>query len=157
MRIHLIAVGRRMPKWVRQGYDEFAKRLPRECSLHLTELEAGKRGKGADVERIVRDEGQRMLAALPKGTRVVVLDERGELWDTMALSRKLDTWLLSGADVALLVGGPEGLADDCRARADEAWSLSPLTLPHPLVRIIVAEQLYRAWSVLQGHPYHRGG
>lgn len=155
MRIHLIAVGRRMPKWVQQGYEEFAKRLPRECSLILTEIDIAKRGKNADVQRLIDDEGRRVVAAIPKGARVVALDERGAAWDTQALADKLETWLHSGSDVALLVGGPDGLSPECREKADETWSLSPLTLPHAVVRIIVAEQLYRAWSLLQGHPYHR--
>ena len=155
MRIHLLSVGRRMPAWVETGYQEYAKRLPPECALHLVEIEPGHRGKGASVEIARREEGGRLLAALPKGVQVIALDERGRTWNTAELSRELAAWLAEGRDLALLVGGPEGLAPACRERADRLWSLSPLTFPHPLVRVILAEQLYRAWSLLTGHPYHR--
>ncbi len=155
MNIHLIAVGDKMPAWVLAGYDEYAKRLPPECGLRLVEIAPGKRGKNADIARILRDEGERMLAAVPKGARVVALEVKGRDWSTEQLSLQLDGWLAGGQDIALLVGGPEGLADSCRARADQQWSLSPLTLPHPLVRVVLAEQLYRAWTILRGHPYHR--
>lgn len=144
-----------MPRWVSDGYEEFARRLPRECSLQLVEIAPGKRGKNADVARIVREEGERMLAAIPKGARVVTLEVEGRQWDTPQLSQQLDAWLGAGQDIALLVGGPEGLDEACRQRADQRWSLSNLTLPHPLVRVVLAEQLYRAWSLLNGHPYHR--
>ncbi|MDX1252347.1 MAG: 23S rRNA (pseudouridine(1915)-N(3))-methyltransferase RlmH [Gammaproteobacteria bacterium] len=156
MRIHLIAVGERMPGWVQQGYQEYAKRLPPECGLHLAEIAPGKRGKGASVARAVHDEGERMLAAIPRGSKVVALEVDGRPWRTGELAQRLEEWMRSGSDIALLVGGPDGLSPACRARANEQWSLSPLTLPHPLVRIVLAEQLYRAWSILKGHPYHRG-
>jgi 23S rRNA (pseudouridine1915-N3)-methyltransferase len=155
MRIHLIAVGNRLDAWVYQGYEEFAKRLSQDCTLQLIEIPAIKRGKNADIERITREESQKMLAAIPKGARVIVLDIHGRQRSTEELAGKLANWLQGGQDVALLVGGPEGLSADCLARADETWSLSKLTLPHPLVRIVVAEQIYRAWSVLNNHPYHR--
>ena len=144
-----------MPGWVETGYQEYAKRLPPECALHLVEIEPGHRGKGASVEIARREEGGRLLAALPKGVQVIALDERGRAWSTAELSRQLAVWLAEGRDLALLVGGPEGLDPTCRERADRLWSLSPLTFPHPLVRVILAEQLYRAWSLLTGHPYHR--
>lgn len=155
MQIHLIAVGTRMPGWVSEAYDEFAKRLPPECRLKLVEIAPGRRGKGADIARLVQDEGERMLAAIPRQARVIALEVSGRAWSTAQLAAQLGSWLPEGRDVALLVGGPDGLADACRARADQLWSLSPLTFPHPLVRVIVAEQLYRAWSILQNHPYHR--
>lgn len=151
----LIAVGTRMPAWVEQGYAEYARRLPADCALQLVEIPAGKRGKGADIARITQQEGEKMLAAVPKGARIVSLEVTGRAWSTEALAAELDGWLHDGRDVALLVGGPEGLSADCVAQAEQCWSLSNLTLPHPLVRIVVAEQLYRAWSVLQNHPYHR--
>jgi 23S rRNA (pseudouridine1915-N3)-methyltransferase len=153
----LIAVGTRMPGWVDEGYEEYAKRLPPECGLRLVEVPAGRRTKAADLERLVREEGERMLAAVPPGCRVLTLDVTGRQWSTEELAARLGDWMLDGRDLALLVGGPEGLATACRDRAEGAWSLSKLTLPHPLVRVVVAEQLYRAWSVVKGHPYHRAG
>ncbi len=155
MRIQLIAVGSRMPGWVDEGYQEYARRLPSECSLQLQEIPAGKRGKNADIVRLTRQEGEKMAAAIPKGARVVALEVKGKPWSTEQLSARMESWLGDGRDVALLVGGPEGIEPELSASADERWSLSPLTLPHPLVRIVVAEQIYRAWSLLKGHPYHR--
>lgn len=155
MQIHLVAVGTRMPAWVQQGYEEYARRMPRECALRLVEIPPGKRGKGADVQRAIEDEGQRMLASLPRDCRVIALEVKGHSWSTEQLAGELEAWLGSGRDVALLVGGPEGLSEACRQRAQQAWSLSPLTLPHPLVRVLLAEQLYRAWTLYKGHPYHR--
>ena len=155
MRMTLIAVGTKMSTWVEQGYAEYARRLPADCVLQLVEISAGKRGKGADIARITQQEGEKMLAAVPKGARIVTLEVTGKAWTTEALATELDGWLHDGRDVALLVGGPEGLSADCIARSEQRWSLSSLTLPHPLVRIVVAEQIYRAWSILQNHPYHR--
>ncbi len=155
MNIHLISVGTRMPRWVEEGYQEYARRLPGECALKLVEIAPGHRGKGADLARAIRGEGERMLKAIPRNCYVVALDVRGRSWSTGQVSGKLEEWLAGGCDVALLVGGPEGLADSCLERADSCWSLSTLTLPHPLVRVVVAEQLYRAWSILRNHPYHR--
>ena len=155
MQIHLIAVGERMPGWVQQGFDEYAKRLPPECALRLTEVAAGKRGKNADITRIRRDESERLLAAVPKGALILALDVDGKHWSTQQLAGQLERWMAGGQDVTLLVGGPDGLTEKARAAAVQQWSLSPLTLPHPLVRVILAEQLYRAWSILRNHPYHR--
>lgn len=156
MRIQLLSVGRRMPDWVEAGFQEYAKRLPPECGLSLLEIDPGHRGKGASTAVARRVEGERMLASLPKDSRVIALDERGRSWSTEELSHQLAGWMSSGRDLALLVGGPEGLAPPCRQRADQLWSLSALTFPHQLVRVILAEQIYRAWSILNGHPYHRG-
>lgn len=155
MRIQLIAVGEKMPAWVTQGYQEYAKRLPPECRLQLVEIPPGRRGKNRDTARAMRDEGARMLAALPKSSRVLALDVRGQSWSTERLAGQLEGWMAGGRDVSLLVGGPEGLAPECLARAEQRWSLGPLTLPHPLVRVVLAEQIYRAWSLLRNHPYHR--
>ncbi|NOQ15730.1 MAG: 23S rRNA (pseudouridine(1915)-N(3))-methyltransferase RlmH [Methyloprofundus sp.] len=155
MQIYLISIGQKMPGWVKQGYDEYAKRMPRECSLVLKEIPAGKRGKNSDVQRIVRDEGERMIAALPKGCHIVTLDVPGKPWSTPDLAKSMRGWLDSGQDIALLIGGPEGLADSVKQLAKQSWSLSNMTLPHPLVRIVVAEQIYRAWSIINNHPYHR--
>lgn len=155
MRIRLIAVGTKMPVWVTTGYEEFAKRLNGDVRLELVEIEAGNRGKNADIARILQREGEATLAAIPKNSRVVALDVKGEAHSTESLARRLAAWQLAGQDIALLVGGPEGLAPACVNLAQEKWSLSALTLPHPLVRIVVAEALYRAWSVNHNHPYHR--
>lgn len=155
MQIHLIAVGNKMPGWVDEGYQTFARRLPHECNLKLHEIPAAKRGKGADINRLIRIEGDKMRTAIPKGAHCVALEVQGRSWSTEQLSERMQHWLGQGSDVALLVGGPEGLEPQLSASAHERWSLSPLTLPHPLVRIVLAEQLYRAWTILQGHPYHR--
>ena len=155
MHIHVIAVGKRLAGWVEQGYGEYAGRMPPECRLRLVEIPAGKRGKGADLARLMQQEGEAMLAAIPRQARVVALEVGGRPWTTEQLAEQLSAWQQDGRDIALLIGGPEGLAPACRARAELSWSLSPLTFPHPLVRVIVAEQFYRAWSILQNHPYHR--
>lgn len=144
-----------MPSWVEQGYKEYAQRLPAEARLELKEIAPGKRGKNADIKRIIQDEGQRIIASVPKKSHVVVLDVKGKPWSTEQLSERLDAWMQSGQDISLMIGGPEGLSEECLALGREHWSLSSLTFPHPLVRIIVAEQLYRAWTVLKNHPYHR--
>ena len=144
-----------MPGWVQQGYDEYAKRLPRECELALKEIAPGKRSKNNEIARIVKDEGERMIAAIPQGARIVTLDIPGRPWTTPELAQAMQCWLEGGQHIALLIGGPEGLADSAKQLGQESWSLSKLTFPHPLVRIIVAEQLYRAWSILHNHPYHR--
>lgn len=156
MKIHLIAVGTKMPDWVDAGYREYAKRLPAECELRLIEIPAVKRGKNVDVRRVLETEGQALLAKLPAGAYPVSLDVGGKAYSTEQLAQRLKIWLAAGTDVGLMVGGPEGLSPECKARAAESWSLSALTLPHPVVRIVVAEALYRAWSLLNNHPYHRG-
>lgn len=155
MKIHLIAVGQKMPAWVEEGYTEYARRLPADCALVLHEIAAGKRGKNADVARLLEAEGRAVLDRVPRGAHVVALEVRGKAHSTESLASRLDHWRHGGSDVALLVGGPEGLSEACRAAAHEQWSLSSLTLPHPLVRVVLAESLYRAWSVLNHHPYHR--
>jgi 23S rRNA (pseudouridine1915-N3)-methyltransferase len=157
MDIHLISVGNRMPRWVVEGYTEYARRLPAECALQLVEISPGRRGKGANIPRILQQEGARMLKSIPKHSGVIALDVQGSSWSTEQLASRLADWLAGGRDLALLVGGPEGLAQACLERAEASWSLSALTLPHPLVRVVVAEQLYRAWSLLRNHPYHRAG
>ncbi len=156
MRIKLIAVGTRVPDWVQLGFTDYASRLPRECRLELKEIPAGRRtgGKG-EVKAAVRREGERMLAALGRAERVVALEERGRQFDTHGLAGLLSKWMGEGGDTALLLGGPDGLAQGCLERASLSWSLSRLTLPHALARVVVAEAIYRAWTVLRGHPYHR--
>ena len=155
MQIHLIAIGQRMDAWVKQAYDEFAKRLPHECRLQLIEVPANKRTKNSDLQRIIKEEGERLLAAIPSNSLVYALDSAGQQWSTEKLADQLGEWLADGRDVALLIGGPDGLSEQCKSRAEFCLSLSKLTFPHPLVRIIIAEQVYLAWSILQGHPYHR--
>jgi len=156
VRVYLLSVGRRIPGWVDAGYREYAKRLPPECCLQLVEIEPAHRGRSGSTEVARRVECERILTAIPKGVRVIALDVRGRLRSTEQLAEELAGWMADRRDVALLVGGPDGLAEPCLARSHALWSLSPLTFPHPLVRVILAEQLYRAWSVLRGHPYHRG-
>lgn len=155
MHIYLIAVGTRMPDWVATGYREYARRLPRECDLQLIEIPPGGRHKSRTVQQARAEEGRRMLAAIPRDCEVIALDETGRSWSTVELAGQLGDWLTSGRDLALLVGGPDGLDPACLQRADKCWSLSALTFPHALVRVLVAEQLYRAWTLHQGHPYHR--
>lgn len=155
MKVRLIAVGTRMPKWVGQGVAEYEPRLPREWRFELVEIPVAARGDNADIDRLKRAEGEKMLKAIPAGADVVAFDERGERLATLDWARAVQGWQRHGRDVALLIGGPDGLAPDCLARANRKWSLSGLTLPHALVRVLVLEQLYRAWSVTAGHPYHR--
>ncbi|RKZ84389.1 MAG: 23S rRNA (pseudouridine(1915)-N(3))-methyltransferase RlmH [Candidatus Parabeggiatoa sp. nov. 1] len=155
MQIDLICVGQKMPSWVESGFNEYAKRLPIISRLNLIEISLRKRTKNADLVRLQRQEGEQMLAAIAQGAYVIALDECGQVWDSQQLAAQLTRWMQTYSTVALLVGGPEGLSDICLQRAQQRWSLSALTFPHQLVRIIVAEQLYRAWSWLNNHPYHR--
>ena len=151
MRAWLIAVGERMPAWVQAGYAEYAKRLSRELPLQLVEIST----KTRDPARLTSEEGAALLGAIPKGAHVVVLDGRGKTWSSEELAAQLARWRMQGKDLAFLIGGADGLAPAVLERADQHWSLGPLTFPHPLVRIVVAEQLYRASSQLAHHPYHR--
>ena len=146
-----------MPAWVNEGYREYARRLPRECRLELTEIPSGQRVRSGNVERAVAEEGKRMLAEVSAGEHVIALDVKGRSWSTEQLARQFQQWMRDGRVIKLLVGGPDGLSAPCLKRAQQCWSLSSLTLPHALVRILVAEQLYRAWTVSVGHPYHRAG
>ena len=155
MKARLIAMGERMPAWVAEGYAEYTKRLSRELPLELVELRLGERGKGRDLARALHDEGAAVMANLPRGAHVIALDGRGKPWSSEQLAEQLARWRMDGRDLAFLIGGPDGHAPEVLARADQCWSLGPLTLPHMLVRLIVAEQLYRAVSLLGNHPYHR--
>jgi 23S rRNA (pseudouridine1915-N3)-methyltransferase len=143
----------RLPGWVNEGFATYVKRLPRENALLLEEIPVS-RG-GGDATRRIGEEGERLLRRVARGEYVVALDEAGTAWTSRDLAGELERWRHMGVDVALLVGGPDGLSASCKARADKNWSLSRHTLPHGLVRVMVAEQLYRAWTLLQGHPYHR--
>ncbi len=155
MQLQLIAIGNKMPDWVEAGFKEYSRRFPADMPFTLTQIPAQKRGKNVDVSRILKKEGQLMLDAIPKGNRIVTLEVTGKPWDTHQLAKRMTSWQMDGRNVSLLVGGPEGLAPECIASSEEKWSLSPLTLPHPLVRIVLAESLYRAWSLNTNHPYHR--
>ena len=155
MKIQLVAVGTKMPAWVETGYKAYARRFPKDMPFELLEINAGKRGKNADIKRILELEGVKTMQAIPKGNRIVTLEVTGKPWTTAQLAVELDKWKHDGRDVSLLIGGPEGLAPECIAASEQRWSLSPLTLPHPMVRVVVAEALYRAWSVTTNHPYHR--
>lgn len=155
MRIRLIAVGNKMPGWVTDGYEEYARRMPRDCAVELVELPLAPRGKSSSAAVAMEREAQAVQAAIGKGDRVIALEVTGRPWSTEQLAQKLQDWRMSGANYSLLIGGPDGLAPQCRALAESQWSLSPLTLPHPLVRIVVIEQLYRAYTILHNHPYHK--
>jgi 23S rRNA (pseudouridine1915-N3)-methyltransferase len=155
LRLSLISASNRQPDWVDQGADDYAKRLRGRCTLEIKTVPLARRTATTPVERATHDEGERMLVLVPQGAHVVALLENGKPWSTKELARKLEGWMQLGAPVSLLVGGPDGLSPACVARANERWSLSSLTLPHGLVRVVVAEALYRAWSLLENHPYHR--
>lgn len=155
MRIHLIAVGERMPAWVSSGYEEYRKRLGTECALHLHEIPPEKRTGSQPVAKILQKEAQRIRDAIPRHSHIVALERTGKSWSTLDLAERLRAWLQGGQDVVLLIGGPEGLDQELLQHSNAQWSLSPLTFPHALVRVMVAEQLYRAYSILKNHPYHK--
>ena len=159
MRIKLIAVGTRMPDWVGTAFSEYAKRMPPICQLELTEVPAIKRGKNADIPRTLRDEAsaiEAVIAAMPAPTQVIALDRKGRSIDTLALAKSQQQWIDDNQNVALVIGGPEGLEPSFLGSTHQTWSLSALTFAHPLVRVMLAEQLYRAWSINANLPYHRG-
>ena len=155
MKLTLVAVGQRMPPWVDQAFEEYARRMPLALRLRLIEVRAEPRAESASLERLIEAEGRRIAAALPERSLKVVLDERGRTCTTRELARRVEQWRMEGCDIAFVIGGADGLSPAFRSGADWLWSLSPLTLPHGLVRVIVAEQLYRASSMLSNHPYHR--
>ena len=154
MKLWLVAVGQRQPAWADSAYEDFAKRFPPELRLELKACKAEPRG-GRKAAQLMAAEAQRIEAALPRGVRRVVLDERGDRLSTVQLAARLTAWMGDGRDVALIVGGPDGLDPALKASADETLRLSDLTLPHVFVRALLAEALYRAWSLTVGHPYHR--
>ena len=155
MVVRLLAAGTRTPDWVQAGVEDYARRLGPQLRFELKEIPLGTRSAGKDSARAVEEEGRRMLSALKDGSFIVALDVKGKSFSTEQLAQWLSGRLQSGQDLAFLIGGPDGLAPECLEKANLKWSLSPLTLPHALVRIVVIEQLYRAYSVLKGHPYHR--
>lgn len=155
MKARILAVGEKPPGWVSEGFAEYRKRLSRWLPLELTEITPGLRGKGRDPARATAEEGERVLAALPRDAWIVALDGRGKAWSSEELARRMEHWRQQGRDLAFLIGGPDGLAAEVLARSDFRWSLSRLTFPHALVRVILAEQIYRAQTILTNHPYHR--
>ncbi len=155
MRVRIIAVGTKMPAWVQEASGDYLKRFPREWSVEFVEIPLGHRSKGQDSTKAIAKEGEQMLAAIDSRDYVIALEVRGKSWSTEQLSQQMQHWQMNGDNIALLVGGPDGLAPACVARAQQCWSLSPLTLPHPLVRVLLAEQLYRGWTILKNHPYHK--
>ena len=155
MVIHIISVGHKVPGWVEIAVDDFIKRFPPELKLNLIQIALIKRGKNPDIKRIIRDEGTKILAAIPSGSIVVALDVLGKKINTETLSQRLNNWIDQGQDVSLLIGGPDGLSADVLKSAVLKLSLSDLTFPHTLVKVMLVEQLYRAWSILKNHPYHR--
>lgn len=155
MEIHLLAIGTRMPKWVDDGFTDYARRLGRDCQLILREIPSPRKSKSEDAGRVKQLEGQQLMAAIPADAHVIALDERGKSHDTTAVSQKLGQWFEHYRRVAILIGGADGLSKDCLVHCQERWSLSAMTYPHALVRVIIAEQIYRAYSLLNNHPYHR--
>tara|TARA_Y100000588_G_C14077932_1_gene848806 strand:+ start:532 stop:999 length:468 start_codon:yes stop_codon:yes gene_type:complete len=154
MQIHLVAIGNKMPPWVDDGFDTYAKRLPAKL-FKLLEVPPAKRTARYNVDLARKREGQAILAALPQSVKLVALDQGGQTWSTNDLVVHLSDWMLEGIDIALIIGGADGLSETCLAKCEKRWSLSAHTLPHGLARIMVSEQIYRAWSVLNNHPYHR--
>jgi 23S rRNA (pseudouridine1915-N3)-methyltransferase len=155
MRISVVSVGTRMPAWVIQGVEEYSKRMPRELKPLLQEIPLARRAKDTAGDKARAAEGKQLLKAIPPADRVIALDVAGKRISTTQLAEQLAAWQMSGDNYSILIGGPDGLSQGCLARADQCWSLSDLTLPHPLVRVLLAEQLYRAWTITVNHPYHR--
>lgn len=155
MRVTILSVGHRLPGWIQDGCHEYTRRMPPEIRVELVELKPEERGAGRAVDKARALEGERILAALPAGATLLALDERGKAVTTQGLAVMLSDWMRDGSHPAFAIGGADGLSEEVKARADKLVSLSALTLPHALVRVVLAEQLYRAWTILARHPYHR--
>jgi 23S rRNA (pseudouridine1915-N3)-methyltransferase len=155
MKLLVVAVGIRMPQWVQAAWDDYGKRLPADCALELKEIKPEPRTSGKTPEQMMQAEAKRIESALPPGCLRIALDEHGKAPTTMALSDMLQSWRGQGRDVAFLIGGPDGLDPALKKQSHQLLRLSSLTLPHPMVRVLLAEQLYRAWTIMAGHPYHR--
>ena len=144
-----------MPEWIDTGYAEFSKRMPPELQINLIEVTPSVRNKSTPIEKNIKEEGERIQSTIPANSKLIVLDEKGKNFSSVELSKKMEGWLPLGQDIVIVIGGADGIDPMIKQKADEKWSLSSFTLPHALVRVVIAEQLYRAWSILQGHPYHR--
>lgn len=155
MKLLILAVGHKMPSWITDGFNEYTKRMPREAKIELIEIKPEPRTTGKTVAQIMEAEAQRIQTALPKDVLRIVLDERGKHWTTRQLTDQMTTWLSGGRDVAFIIGGADGLHETIRASANQLLALSAMVLPHGMVRVLLAEQLYRAHSLLNNHPYHR--
>ena len=155
VKIHIHAIGRRMPAWIRQGFEDYQGRFPRHITLSLREVTMPERTSNSDLLKLKEEEGDRLLARVNGDELVIALDEGGKQWSSRELAAELVEWQQDKRDISLLIGGPDGLSRQCLDRANKTWSLSRLTLPHMLVRVLIAEQLYRAFAITQNHPYHR--
>ncbi|NOL50155.1 23S rRNA (pseudouridine(1915)-N(3))-methyltransferase RlmH [Pelistega europaea] len=155
MKLYVIAVGNRMPKWVETAWEDYAKRMPADCAIELKEIKPEPRSNGKTPEQMMLAEAKRIEAALPTNAIRVVLDEHGKDITTVQLAKYIEQWKFSGQDVAIIIGGPDGLDASIKNSGNTKLRLSSLTLPHPMVRVLLAEQLYRAWSITVNHPYHR--
>lgn len=155
MKLFILAVGNKMPEWITSGFNEYSKRMPRESKIELIELKPESRTSGKTTQQIMEAEAQRILAALPPNTRRIVLDEHGATPTTKQLAAQMQNWLGDGQDVVFVIGGADGLHDSVKQVAQQLMALSAFTLPHGMVRVLLAEQLYRAHSLLHNHPYHR--
>ena len=155
MRVSIVAVGNKMPAWIQEGFQEYVRRMPPEIRVELTELKPEPRDSGKTVEKAKALEGERILGALPDGANLIALDEKGRSVTTQGLSVMLSGWMRDGSSPAFVIGGADGLSEPVKERAQKLVSLSSLTLPHGLARVLLAEQLYRAWTILARHPYHR--
>ena len=155
MLIKIVAVGVRMPGWVTQGFNEYSKRFPPEIDLQLGEIPPIKRNKSSNLEKVLIQEGERINASVPKGSHIIVLDERGSTQRTTILAKNMKEWMREGKNIAFVIGSADGTHENIRKNANELWSLSDFTLPHGLARVLLVEQLYRAWTIINKHPYHR--
>ncbi len=155
MQVNVVAVGEKSPSWVDAGVNQYLARMPHECKVKVITIAATKRSKNQSIEQAKKLEQELLLKHTPKNSLRIALDEHGETWTTPVLAKKLHKWMQTTANVTIYIGGPDGLAKDLMAQVDIVWSLSSLTMPHMLVRVMLIEQLYRAWTILHGHPYHR--
>ena len=155
MRVTILSVGHKMPAWIQEGFTEYTRRMPPEIRVDLVEVKPEERGGGRSAEKAKVVEGERLLAVVPEGATLIALDERGKAVATKGLAVMLSAWMRDASRPVFAIGGADGLSDAVKERADKLLTLSELTLPHGMVRVVLAEQLYRAWSILAGHPYHR--